>query len=275
MDDYLSYFLSLPNLTPLTLLALFFLVLFRLAPLIVIAPFLGGKLLPGSIKTGIAIVLAVVFMPLVVAHSSNYPAFDALYLALAFKELIVGFILAFIVSIPFFIVQSSGIIIDFLRGSSMMQMQDPALQAQASPIGILYNFLLIYMFYQIDGPALFFDAISNSYKAFPADTFFHPHFFSMKMPLWKTVVTLMHSIMAISIQFAAPAIVAILMTELFLGIANRLAPQVQIAFLGMSLKSLIGMTILWAGFFFLMQQFSGEIRRWMQVLNALIGSFSL
>ena len=51
----------------------------------------------------------------------------------------------------------------------------------------------------------------------------------------------MNQIITIAIQLAAPALVAILMAEMFLGIANRLAPQVQIAFLGMSIKSLLGL----------------------------------
>jgi len=61
-------------------------------------------------------------------------------------------------------------------------------------------------------------------------------------------------VFAVGIQLAAPSILAILMTEMFLGIANRLAPQVQIVFLGMSLKSLVGLAVLCAAWFFIIQQ---------------------
>jgi len=44
------------------------------------------------------------------------------------------------------------------------------------------------------------------------------------------------------------------MAEMFLGIANRLAVNVQIAFLGMALKSLFGLALLWAGWSFIIQQ---------------------
>jgi type III secretion protein T len=53
----------------------------------------------------------------------------------------------------------------------------------------------------------------------------------------------------LSLKLAAPALVAILMAEMFLGIANRLAPQVQIAFLGMPLKSFLGLLLLFFGWF--------------------------
>ena len=53
--------------------------------------------------------------------------------------------------------------------------------------------------------------------------------------------------MILSTQLAAPALIMILMTDFFLGIANRLAPQVQITFLGMPLKSLLALTIVFFG----------------------------
>jgi type III secretory pathway component EscT len=49
---------------------------------------------------------------------------------------------------------------------------------------------------------------------------------------------------------------AILMTELFLGIANRLAPNVQISFLGMALKSLIGIVFLALAWLLITQKLS-------------------
>ena len=46
------------------------------------------------------------------------------------------------------------------------------------------------------------------------------------------------------IQLAAPSLIGILLTDMFLGIANRMAPQVQIVFLGIPLKSWVGLAIL-------------------------------
>jgi type III secretory pathway component EscT len=59
------------------------------------------------------------------------------------------------------------------------------------------------------------------------------------------------------------------MTEVFLGIANRLAPQVQIVFLGMSLKSLIGLAILASAWVFILKQMGKETFLWMKEVNNL------
>jgi len=207
----------------------------------------------------------------VLNHTAHPPALNMYFAVLALKEFTIGLILALLVGIPFFFVQSAGVLTDYLRGASVFQIQDPTLQNQASPVGMLYNFLLIYMFYQIDGPFIFFDAIVKTYQVVPPEKFINPLALSINGPLYKAVVQTLHFVVSIGIQLAAPAIVSILMTEMFLGIANRLAPQVQIAFLGLSLKSLIGLTLVWIGFFFLMKQFSTQTMKWLKLIDKLVG----
>jgi len=131
----------------------------------------------------------------------------------------------------------------------MMMQQDPSFQQQASPIGILYNYLLIVLFYHLDGAILFFNLIDSSLFSFPPTQGF-PLFLESNKAAWNFSTAILQNIFAMGIQFGAPSILAILMAEVFLGIANRMAPQVQIAFLGMSLKSLAGLFLLFMSFVF-------------------------
>jgi type III secretion protein T len=168
--------------------------------------------------------------------------------------------------------QSSGVLIDFARGASSLQVNDPTTQTQASDIGILYNYIMIVIFYEVNGIYLFFDAVMNSFTVIPADGWINPAFFTFKHYFWETVWHLMTKIFAISIQLAAPSLLAILMTELFLGIANRLAPQVQIAFLGMSLKSLAGLAMLTVAWFFIVKQLGVQMNLWLKDIPVLMQS---
>jgi type III secretory pathway component EscT len=167
-------------------------------------------------------------------------------------------------------VESAGVTIDFLRGSSSLQVTDPFTQTQDSDIGILYNLILVVIFYQIDGPFYFFNALFDSYTLIPADGWMPVEFFSFKHPFWQMVWGCVNRIIAVGIQLAAPCLLAILMTEMFLGIANRLAPQVQIAFLGMSLKSLVGLAMLCAAWYFILQQMNKQTVLWLNELNKII-----
>ena len=111
------------------------------------------------------------------------------------------------------------------------------------------------MFFLIDGPFLVIDVISQSYNILPPDKFLNPAFFSTDSEFIVQIEKLMGKVMILSTQLAAPALIIILMTDFFLGIANRLAPQVQITFLGMPLKSLLGLAIVFFGWQLLTQQF--------------------
>ncbi len=268
-NDYLSFFTGVPGLTPIALLAIAVLGLCRLAPIVSIAPFLGARL-PGAAKMGLALILTVIMLPQMIASSSLHLTFDAHFIGYSLKELLIGTIFAVLCSIPFYIVQATGVIIDFQRGSSAMQATDPILQAQISPIGILYNYLLVVIFFQINGPIFFIDMVMQSFSIIPVDGFFASTFFHANIPFWQMMTGLLTKFTLLSIQFSAPALVAMLMADLFLGIANRLAPQVQIAFLGMSIKSLLGLVLLWAGWFFILQQMQTQTTQFFQdVLHTL------
>lgn len=269
--DYLSFLFNIPNVTPVGILSLFFLGLMRVAPLVAFVPFLGAKL-PAPVKMGLAISLTAILLPHIVMTHTTAVSFDLNYLGYTIKELFFGFIMALLAAFPFYIAQSAGSLIDFLRGSSALQVQDPFTQQQTSPIGILYNYTLIVLFFQIGGPFIFLNALISSYDVIPVDHLISTTFFSLNQPFWKLGLSLLTKLTAISVQLAAPSLVAILMAEMFLGIANRLAPQVQIVFLGMSLKSLLGLGLLFAGWFFILQQMSNQSLFWFSELDKVIQS---
>ncbi len=164
----------------------------------------------------------------------------------------------------------SGSLIDHSRGASSLQVNDPTTQTQASPIGLVYNYVLIAMFYSLGGPFIFFNGLADSYKLIPVDKVLAPEFFNMKVPFWNQVFTLGQHMFNLSIQLAAPALIGVLLTDMFLGIANRLAPQVQIVFLGMSLKSWVGLALMTVAWILIIQVMSKEAISWMKAINSLI-----
>ena len=273
-SDYLSFFLNLPRVNPIGLLSIIFLGLFRVAPIVAIAPFFGAKL-PGAVKMGLALSLTVLFIPQIVFTSKATFGFDLAFVGYGLKELLMGATLAFLASIPFYIAEGAGSLIDFMRGSSSLQVTNPAMQTQTSSIGLLFNYVLIVIFFSIGGPLIFLDAVNESFRILPVDQMIPTSFFNLNLPFWKTIMGLLTRIFAISIQLASPSMVAILMAEMFLGIANRLAPQVQIVFLGMSLKSLLGLGLLWAGWFFIVQQMSKQSLSWVKHVDDILRSMNM
>lgn len=251
----------------MTLLLLF---LARMLPIIGQSPFFGAKVMPHPVKITFALVLFIVFLPKLLLVTTTPLTYSYYTLLLLIKEMFIGFLLGFIMSVPFMIVTNAGVLIDHQRGGASLMVNDPTIQNQSSPLGTLFNYVLIYIFFLIDGPFLFIDAIMQSYDVVPPDQFINSQFFAKNSDFWTMEVRLINEIMKISLRLAAPALIVILMTDVFLGIANRLAPQVQITFLGMPLKSLLAIMIVCLGWKLFSEEMGKQGIYWVnQVLEVL------
>lgn len=228
-------------------LSLMFLFMGRMLPIIALVPFFGGRVLPRPVKITFAISLFAIFLPQLLTETKTPLAFNLQLVLYMVKELFIGLLIGFFLSIPFIIVQSTGILIDHQRGGSSLMVNDPTIQNQSSPLGTMFNYVLIYLFFMMDGPFIVLEIISQSYTLIPPDVMLDSALFSDKSQIVKYTTQILGHVMILSTQLAAPALIMILMTDFFLGVANRLAPQVQITFLGMPLKSLLALVIVFFG----------------------------
>jgi type III secretory pathway component EscT len=274
-DDYVSLYLNSPFLQDdlgafFSLLFLFFA---RVFPIITLAPFFGAKVLPHSTKAALGICFFIIFFPQLSSSLSTPLTFSFTLVLFFIKELFVGFVIGFLVSLPFIIVQNAGILIDHQRGGASLMVNDPTMQNQSSPLGTMYNLLLIFLFFQINGPFLVIDIIEQSFRVLPVDQFIREGFFSSKSEMYASAVKILGNVMILSTQLAAPALIMILMTDFFLGIANRLAPQVQITFLGMPLKSLLALVIVYFGWGLFNEEIVRQTYRILRIISSLVDNF--
>jgi type III secretion protein SpaR/YscT/HrcT len=266
-DSYLAYFTKEPLWQ---IWNLFLLGLARIVPIIAIAPFLGAKAISNPMKVIFGIAITAIFMPFLITKSSVPLVVDIQFILLAVKEALIGAMMGFIISIPFFYAQAAGGLIDHQRGAQSLQVTDPSTQTQSSPVGILYGNMMLIIFFYVGGPFLFFDALYTSYEVMPIDQFLPPVFFSDKNPLWLQVILIFNDMLKISLQLSAPALITILMSDLFLGIANRMAPQVQISFLLWSLKAFVGLAVLWVSWGLIVQQMDRQALEWLKYFQRVI-----
>lgn len=227
--------------SPQTFLVLIGLSFARLVSFFSIVPFFGGASVPGRVKVATAMSLVVILYPSLEAtvpanHSLGFGPLG--FIALLAKEVLVGFTLGFIASLVFEAVQVAGRIVDFQRGSTMGELYAPQLQSNVSEIGQFKLQLAIVLFILIGAHRLFIGALLESYNSIPALGF--PNFGAGWSPAAELIVKLTASVLSIGLQLAAPALIALLLTDLFFGIINRVAPQVNVFFLSMPVKMLVG-----------------------------------
>ena len=267
---FLSFVTHIKGVNYHLLLQIFCLIFSRLAPVTAIAPFLGAKVIPTMGRVGVALSLTTIFLPnvLVYLHTTTTEIPTYHFLIYLVKEICLGFVLGIFISSPFFIMQSAGILIDYIRGSSVAIAQDMVLQSSSSPLGLLFNKCLIVFFYSTHGPFFFFEAFLDSFESFPVDTGIPITFFYNEI-FWKTCFSILGYIFMTSIELTAPSLLAVLMAELFLGIANRLAPQVPVALLGLPLKSFLGLLLLTVSWFSFIKKSSYESVHWIQIFRTI------
>lgn len=275
--DYVSLFLNsaLSAYKPEAALTLFFLFLARMLPIIALSPFFGSRVLPHPVKVAFALCLFALCLPKLLVVTQTPLDFSFMGVLFMIKEVFVGFCIGLIVSVPFVIVQNAGLIIDHQRGGASLMVNDPTIQNQSSPLGTLFNQVLIFLFFVVDAPFAVIDLIWTSYEVIPPDKFINPHFFNAHTDFWQLQIKLLNKVMVTSIQLATPALLIMLMTDLFLGIANRLAPQVQITFLGMALKSLLGIAIVCIGWNLFVGEMGRQIFVWITTLLQLLKSWAI
>jgi flagellar biosynthetic protein FliR len=213
------------------------LLLARILPVIVLSPVLGGEVVPTEVKIGLGVVLGLVLFPAVADRVSEVPISALPYIALLLKELFIGVALAFIVSMVFEAAQIAGNLIDTISGASMAQVMVPQIGQQVSLFASLKIQLSVVLFLTLNGHHLVIESLADSLLLIPIDQF--PRFSNGAYAFFEVVMRSFAELLKIGILLSAPAFIAGFLTDLALGMINRVAPQVQVFFISMSIKPLV------------------------------------
>lgn len=218
------------------------LVFLRVITLAAITPIFGGDSAPRRFKTAIALLLAFVLAGLAYrAEGVRVTESWGDYGRHALIEALIGIVLATFVRILFDFVSGVGSLVDLARGSTQSLVYDPFSRAQQSPLALFQLSLVLALFFSLGGHRWIVSAIAGSLEAAPLGGGFPERF------LGASAVTMLISLVAdlfvAAIQLAAPVIVTLFFVDMMLGLTNRVAEQVQVFFLGMTVKGLIGLGV--------------------------------
>lgn len=213
----------------------------RMAAVFQVAPFLGNAILQGAVRNGIILALMFILYPIV---APTIPPDEVMttgrFLLLIAKEAVLGMIIGFLFSLIFWVAEAVGYFIDNQRGSSMAQSVDPLSGASSSPLGSLFFQTLTVLFYTTGGFTAFLLVLFQSYAAWPITTFF-PDFLEREFVTY--LLQQADLFMRYTVILAAPVIVLCFLADLGLGLINRFAPQLNVFFLAMPIKSALAIFV--------------------------------
>ncbi|CAI1008273.1 type III secretion system protein SsaT [Serratia quinivorans] len=244
---------------------LLWLAMLRPLGLCVMFPLLGSRSL-GSALLRNALILAFT-LPLLPPWLHQYaPTIGARAdAAFIFQEILIGVLIGFVAALPFWALDSAGFIIDTLRGSSMASVLNPSLGEAASIFGILFVQAFIALFFLQGGLEQVLSVLYRSYQIIPPGTplRFSRHWLTLLLSQW-------HMLFTLCLSFALPAIIAMVLTDLAIGLINRSAQQLNVFFLAMPIKSFMVLLILLACLPFAFQPYFDYLTRFSTTLSGLL-----
>ena len=216
----------------------------RVLPIVQLVPYLGGQAMPQQVKLGLTLALTVLVYPMVVSIDTlgGLPT-GALAIALLLaKELAVGLLLGFVAILVFEAVRMAGQLVDTARGQTMAQAMVPQLKTQASVSATLLYQLSIVVFLFAGGHRVFLATLVRSFSRIPPQSL--PAFGAALPDVAFVTMRLFADSIALGVLLAFPVIAAVFVTDLTLALINKAAPQINVFFLGMPLKALLGVAVL-------------------------------
>ena len=153
----------------------------------------------------------------------------------ALKEVLLGLLIGFVATIPFWAMEATGFIIDNQRGAALASTLNPSLGSQTSPTGLLLTQTLITLFFSGGAFLALVGSLFRSYASWPVSSFF-PQFGSQWVAFFYAQFSQMLMLCAL---FAAPLLIAMFLAEFGLALVSRFAPSLNVFILAMPIKSLV------------------------------------
>jgi flagellar biosynthesis protein FliR len=214
----------------------FFLVLARVSPLFVLAPLFSSKMLPGKVRGIVAVALSLGLTG-VATHGQQIPGAPLEVAALMAKELIVGAAFAFAVACVLAAVQAAGAFTDVVTGFSFGGLVDPVNGNQGGVVTSLYQLVGLMVFIAIGGDAWMLRGIGRTFDLIPLTR--TPQINSLVSGAVQSFTTIFTS----ALELAAPALLALTITDVALGMVSRVVPQMNVFAIGFPLKIGIGLLV--------------------------------
>jgi flagellar biosynthetic protein FliR len=211
----------------------------RLGVAVALSPALTSYGVPAIVR----IVLTVTLAALTFAHRNSVPAATqwaaqpTLLVMPILTEIFIGALLGLGVHVVLAALALAGRLLDVQIGFAMGSVFDPVTRTSSNVLGSMVSLLGVTLFVTSDAHLQLAQLIANSLETLPLGL---PP--TLDDPLQLLLAA--GSMFSIGLAFAAPVAIALLLSDLAIGIASRNMPQVNVLVLAIPVKVLVGYGVL-------------------------------
>lgn len=242
----------------------FLLILTRVSCFVFVAPFFSMKNTPMVVRVGISFFSSILLYQ--VLTPANAVAFNTVleYAVIIMKEAIVGLLIGFAASICTSIVNFAGSIADMETGLSMVTLMDPTSRESSSITGVFYQYVLMLMMIGTGMYRYLFGALADTFVLIPVNgAVFHGD------SMVDSMLKFLSDYVIIGFRIVLPIFCAILLLNAILGVLAKVSPQMNMFAVGIQLKILVGLSII----FFTAELLPGTADFIFQEMKQMIVSF--
>lgn len=222
---------------------LFFLAFTRIMAIMIHVPVLGGQNIPNQVRIGLGFVLAMVLIPWQPLPAEAASIGFIAYSVSIGKEILIGTLIGYSADLAFGAIQMAGAAMGLGSGFESSRIFNPSMGESGSAFDQIFVMTATMVFLMINGHHLVITAIQKTFEIIPING-------SLPFDGLETIMTTTSTFIMAGIHLALPVMTAVILADLTLGLLARVAPQVQVYFLGLPVKvvvSLLALSFMFAG----------------------------
>lgn len=237
----------------------------RIGGLMTFAPFFGSDSVSIRVKAGFTFVLTALLLPLY--DGSFAPVSLDRWFAMELSEAAVGLLFGWAMQFVFEGMQLAGQIMSFQFGFSLVNVIDPQTNVETTVVATFQQLVGILVFLQLGIHRSLLRGIAASFRVLPPGSaviteHLEQVFFRMATAMWR-----------IGVDIALPVLFATILADLVLAFLGKVSPQFPVLFLGLSVKVLLGLTVLIGVIGFWPQIFEREFAHALNASETLLRLF--
>lgn len=222
----------------------------RIAALVTAMPIFSSAFVPIRTRLIIALALTIVIAPVI----PPVPAVDAMSIngvLLIVQQILLGVLMGFIFHLVFAVFTIGGQIVAMQMGLGFATMIDPVNGSQAPVLSMFFILLVTLFFFVLNGHLAAIGVVADSFKSMPIGVETVD-----KQSFWM-LVTWASSMFVGATLVALPAVTALMLVNMSLGVIGRAAPQLNIFAVGFSITIVAGFYVIMTSLPVALTQFEG------------------
>lgn len=211
----------------------FFFPLARILALLAAAPPFNNAGLSVRVRLMIGLAIALAITPALPKIPDIEPA-SGLGLLILAQQLIIGFAMGFSLRLVFSAIDLAGYLIGNQMGLGFATAYDPQNTSQTPVVSEFLGILALLVFLAINGHLMVVGTLANSFTFLPIATA------SAASGSWQNIANSGGIIFSYGVLLSLPIVVALLITNIALGVLGRVAPQLNLMAIGFPITIVLG-----------------------------------